>query len=99
MINIEEAPIINNRIEINGLNVNVLFIGSQNGIKSRIDSFLTIFPPIEATVIVIVKAKIDVITCNKLVFLLFHISEPILIRPIKYEAQKPNANPLYRNLL
>ena len=99
MTNIEEIPMISNRVEINGSIVTVLFIGSQNGSKSRIDSFLTIFPPIEATVIVIVKANMDVITCNKLVFLLFHISGPILIRPIKYEAQKPNANPLYRNLL
>ena len=69
MINIEEIPMISNKAEIIGSVVTVLFIGSQKGIKSRIDSFLTIFPPIEATVIVIVKANIEiVITCNKLVF-------------------------------
>ena len=56
MINIEEIPIISNKAEIIGSTDRFIY-WKPKGIKSRIDSFLTIFPPIEATVIVIVKAN------------------------------------------
>ena len=54
---------ISNKAEIIGSVVTVLFIGSQKGIKSRMDSFPTaVFHLLKQQVIVIVKANIDAIT-------------------------------------
>ena len=68
--------------------------GSENGKRSRRDSPLESFPPMEAEIVVIRNAMQAVADWSIANCLASHNASPNLILPITKAAQKPSANPL-----